>query len=94
MDFSFDPTTGELKYTASGTGIPAERMLGAWIQRGADGENGAAMYHLLMRGEAQGSGVIRLPPADHPRLREGHFYVAVYTVGSPMGKARAQLTAR
>ena len=44
-----------------------------------------------MRGELDASGVIQLPPAEHARLREGGFYLAVYTVGSPGGKARAQL---
>lgn len=90
-EFSFDPATGELTYTAIGTGIPAERMLGAWIQRGAAGEKGAAMYQILMRGEMQGSGVIPLPPTEHARLKDGRFYVAIYTIGSPRGDARAQL---
>jgi amidase len=90
-DFSFDPATGQLKYKAAGTGIPADRMLGAWIQRGAAGEKGAAVYQVLMRGELQGSGVIQLPPTEHARLKEGRFYVAIYTLGSPKGDARAQL---
>jgi amidase len=90
-EFSFDPATGELKYKAAGTGVPADRMLGAWIQRGAAGEKGAAVYQVLMRGELQGSGVIPLPPTEHARLKEGRFYLAVYTLGSPRGDARAQL---
>jgi amidase len=35
--FRFDPTTGELKFWTNSTGIPAERMLGAWIHRGGAG---------------------------------------------------------
>ena len=89
--FQFDPTTGELKYAANSTGIPPERMLGAWIQRGGAGENGPTVYQILMRGEVDASGVIQLPPAEHARLRDGGFYLAVYTAGSPLGKARAQL---
>lgn len=89
--FRFDPTTGELKYSVNSAGIPAERMLGAWIQRGAAGETGPAVYQVLARGELDSSGVIQLPPAEHARLRDGGFYLAVYTVGSPRGRARAQL---
>ena len=89
--FQFDPTTGELKYAAKSTGIPPERMFGAWIQRGGAGENGPAVYQILMRGEVDSSGVIQLPPPEHARLREGGFYLAVYTVGSPRGRVRAQL---
>jgi len=72
-------------------GIPSERMLGAWLHRGGLDENGPAVYQVLMRGELDSSGVIQLPPADHARLREGGFYLAVYTVGSARGRARVQL---
>jgi Asp-tRNA(Asn)/Glu-tRNA(Gln) amidotransferase A subunit family amidase len=89
--FAFDPATGELKYQAAAGHIPADRMLGAWIQRGAAGEKGATVYQVLMRGELQSAGVIQLPPPEHTRLREGRFYLAVYTLGSPRGDARAQL---
>jgi hypothetical protein len=94
LDISFDFTTGDLRYTATGTGIPAERMLGAWIQRGEAGQKGPAVYQIVMRGELQGSGTIRLKPMEHLRLGDEGFYVAVYTIGSPLGKARAQLTRR
>ena len=87
----FDPTTGEVRYAAKATGIPAERMLGAWIQRGAAGETGPTVYQILARGELGASGIVQLPPSEHTRLREGRFYLAVYTIGSPLGKARAQL---
>ncbi len=89
--FRFDPTTGELKYSVTSAGIPAERMLGAWIHRGGLGERGPALYQILMRGELDASGAIQLPPAEHARLREGGFYLAVYTVGSAGGRDRAQL---
>jgi hypothetical protein len=89
--FTFDPTTGELKYQAAAERIPPDRMLGAWIQRGAAGEKGATAYQVLMRGELQSAGVVQLPSTEHARLREGRFYLAVYTVGSPRGDARAQL---
>jgi hypothetical protein len=93
-EFTFDPATGALQYKAAGTGIPAARMLGVWIQRGGEGEKGPVLYQLLGRGRLQDSGVISLPQAEHARLREGRFYLAVYTLGSPRGSARAQLTPR
>jgi amidase len=93
-DFTFDPLTGELTYTAAAKGVPADRVFGAWIQRGGAGEKGPVLYPVLARGEAQASGTIVVPPADHARLKEGGFHLAIYTRGSPLGEARAQLALR
>ena len=93
-EFSFDPTTGELKFSTASTGVPADRMLGAWIQAGAAGEKGPVLYQLLGRGSLENSGVVALPQVEHARLLEGRFYVGVYTLGSPRGSARAQLAPR
>lgn len=89
--FTFDPLTGELKYDATTSGLDAERMLGTWIHRGAEGERGAAVFQVLGRHETGGAGVLRLPPGDHARLREGRYYLALYTRDDPAG-LRAQLT--
>jgi amidase len=94
VQFTFDRTRGELSYRASLAGVPAERVFGAWIQRGGADEKGAAMYPVLMRQELQGAGTIVLPPGEHARLKDGRFYLAVYTRGSPSGAARAQLALR
>jgi hypothetical protein len=91
-EFRFDPATGELHYRSDAAALAPGRILGAWIQRGGAGEKGPVVYQILMRGERHGSGVIQLPPAEHARLREGRFYLAVYTVGSSRGDARAQIT--
>jgi hypothetical protein len=93
-DFTFDPTTGELKYNAAVSGVPADRIFGAWIQRGGAGEKGPAVYPVLARREAHASGTIVILPAEHARLKAGGFYVAIYTRGSPLGQARAQLMLR
>ena len=92
--FTFDSTTGELKYTAAVKGVPADRVFGAWIQRGAAGEKGPAVHPVLARGDAQASGTIVSPPAEHARLAADGFYLAIYTRGSPLGQARAQLVLR
>jgi hypothetical protein len=94
VEFTFDVTRGELAYRASLRGVPTDRIFGAWIQRGGAGEKGAAMYPVLMRGERQGSATIVLPSTEHARLKEGRFYLAVYTRGSPLGAARGQLALR
>jgi hypothetical protein len=93
-DFTFDSTTGELKYAAAVKGVPADRIFGAWIQRGAAGEKGPALYPVLARGEARAAGTIVIPPAEHARLKADGFYLAIYTRGSPLGQARAQLVLR
>ena len=51
----------------------------------------AVVQQVLMRGELQGAGVIQPPPTEHSRFKDGRFYVAIYTLGSPRGDARAQL---
>ena len=88
---TFDPLTGELSYEATTSGLAAADILAAWIHRGAEGEIGPALYQVLGRQEPTGSGVIRIPPADHPRLREGRYYVTLYTRDNPTG-LRAQIT--
>lgn len=94
VKFAFDPTRGELSYQASLAGVPADRLFGAWIQRGKAGEKGPAMFPVLMRNEVQGAGTIVLPPAEHARLADGGLYLAVYTRGSPLGSSRAQVALR
>lgn len=94
LDFTFDPLTGELKYSAAVKGVPADRVFGAWIQRGAAGEKGPMIHPVLARGDAQASGTIVIPPAEHARLKESGFYLAIYTRGSPLGASRAQLAIR
>ena len=38
-----------------------------------------------------GAGTVMLPPAEHATLREGRFYLALYTRASPRGEARVQV---
>ena len=92
--FTFERTTGELRHESTVEGVPAERMFGAWIQRGGPGEKGAPMYPVLMRNETSSTGTIVLPPAEHARLTDGRFYLAIYTRGSASGASRAQLAVR
>jgi amidase len=94
VDFTFDATTGELAYQAALRGVPADRVFGAWIQRGAAGEKGPVLYPVLARGETKAAGTIVIPPAEHGRLKDGGFYLAIYTRGSPLGQARTQLALR
>jgi len=46
---------------------------------------------VLARGELLGAGTVMLPPAEHATLREGRFYLALYTRASPRGEARVQV---
>ena len=88
--FVFDPLTGELKYEASTSGVDAGDVLGAWIHRGAEGERGGAVFQVLGRGETNAVGAVRVLPLDHARLREGRYYLMLYTRTAPTG-LRAQL---
>ena len=89
--FTFDAVTGQLKYEAAAKTLQRDEIVGAWIHRGAAGERGAAVYQLLRRGETDASGAFHLRPAEHARLREGRYYVALYTRQNATGAVRAQL---
>lgn len=92
--FTFDPTTGELRYDATAAGVKPEDVIAAWVHRGAAGERGPAVTHILGRGETAAAGAIQTRPAEHTQLREGRFYLAFYSRQDPRGEARAQLLMR
>lgn len=94
VDFVFDPVTGELKFDAKTAAVPADDLLGAWIQRASPEERGPAVYQVLARGEVKGAGSIRVPPSEHSRLREGRYHLVLYTRTSPRGDLRVQLVTR
>lgn len=94
VDFVFDPVTGDLKFDARTTMVQADDVFGAWIQRGSAEERGPAVYQLLARGEVKGAGSIRIPPSEHLRLREGRYYLVLYTRTNPRGDLRGPLLTR
>ena len=77
VDFAFDSTTGALTYQAALRGVPADRVFGAWVQRGAAGEKGPAAYQVLARGEAgpaapgSGNAGDQAQPADSEQVLPG-----------------------
>lgn len=89
--FAFDPVLSELRYKAVTAGVRPEDILGAWIQRGASGERGAAVLQMLGHREPHRSGTITLTPTERARLLEGRLYLALYTRNSPRGEDRVQI---
>jgi Asp-tRNA(Asn)/Glu-tRNA(Gln) amidotransferase A subunit family amidase len=89
--FSFDRTTGELRYEASTSELAADAVLAAWIHRAGENDRGPATYQVLGRAERRRSGVVVLPPAEHAALDQGRFYLALYTRENPTGELRAPL---
>ena len=94
VDFVFDPVTGDLKFDANMAAVSAGDLFGAWIQRGSAAERGPAVYQVLARGELKGAGSIRVPPSEHSRLREGRYYLVLYTRTNPRGDLRGALLTR
>jgi amidase len=94
VKFTFDQTTGDLSYIAAVKGAAPDEVLSAWIHQGAAGESGGAVFQLLRRGDIESAGAIRLRPNDHSRLREGRFYVALYTRQNATGALRGQMTVK
>jgi hypothetical protein len=79
--FTFDPLTGDLRYDATGTGVKAEGVLGAWIQRGEEKQRGAALFQVLAIGELRRSGAFQLSPTFHTALVDGKLDLVFYWRG-------------
>jgi Asp-tRNA(Asn)/Glu-tRNA(Gln) amidotransferase A subunit family amidase len=83
--FTFDRTTGELRYDAAAAGVAPEESIGASIHRSGPGETGAALHQLLRPGSLRQAGTIDLGPVEQDALREGKLYLTWHTRHAPAG---------
>ena len=92
VKFTYDRTTGELRYEASATGLAAtDRVLGLTIHR-ADGDKpGAIIAHLLTPNQVSGTGILTMRGRNREDLAEGKLFVYFFTRQQPLGVGRNQL---
>jgi amidase len=89
--FTYDRTTGALKYDASVVGLGTDKVTALTLQRSNDGKPGPIIAHLLTQGQAAGAATLTLRGRDRDDLVAGNLFVHLYTRSAPLGFGRAPL---
>ena len=85
VKFTYDRTTGSLRYDASTANLGNDRVVGLAIHRVNDGKPGPIVAHLLAPSQVNGSGTVVLRGRDRDDLVAGHLVVKLYTRSQPLG---------
>lgn len=89
--FTYEPTTGELKFTVTAiAGQPSDLLLVA-LHRAGDEGTGPIVSRLVEAGARASSGTITLGHLDRAALAAGRLYVQTYTRQAPTGARRVVL---
>jgi amidase len=92
MKYSYDQTTGELKYEVSTSGLaPTDRVLGLTVQRSEGAKPGPIVAHLLAPNQISSTGTIVLRGRNREDFVGGRLFVHFYTRAMPLGLARQAL---
>jgi hypothetical protein len=89
--FTYDRTTGALKYDASVTGLGTDKVTALTLQRSDSGKPGPIIAHLLTSGQAAGTATLMMRGRDRNDLVAGTLFVHLYTRSAPLGFGRAPL---
>jgi hypothetical protein len=91
IEYSYDYTTGQLRYDAMATHTVTDRVLGLTIQR-SDGEKpGPIVAHLLAPNQVSGSGTLVLRGRNREDFVSGKLFVHFYTRSTPLGLRRSAI---
>ncbi len=91
--FTYEPTTGELKYTVTSIAAQPSDLRLVALHRGSDSGTGPIVSRLAEAGARGGSGALTLGHVDREALRAGRLYVQIYTRQAPTGARRLPLAA-
>lgn len=91
VKFTFDRTTGALRYDASTPAIGTDRVLSLTLQRSAGDKPGPIIAHILAPNQISGTGTLTLRGRDREDLVAGTLYAHFYTRLSPLGAGRTQI---
>lgn len=91
VKFSYDPTTGALRYDATTAALGTDRVLALTLQRSDGDKPGPIIAHLLAPNQISGAGTLTLRGRDREDLVAGKLYAHFYTRQSPLGAGRTQL---
>jgi Asp-tRNA(Asn)/Glu-tRNA(Gln) amidotransferase A subunit family amidase len=91
VKFTYDRTTGALRYDATATGLGADRVLGLTLQRSNGGKPGPIVAHFLVPNQIAGTGTLTMRGRDREELTAGTLFVHFYTRQSPLGVGRTKV---
>ena len=91
MAFTYDETTGSLRYEIA-TKLPAtDRVLAMTLQRTDGDRPGAIVAHLLQPNQVTGQGTMTLRGRTREELAAGRLYLHFYTKQAPLGVERQRV---
>ena len=91
VKFTYDRTTGALRYDAATPAMGTDRVLGLTLQRSTGDKPGPIIAHLLVPNQVSGAGTLTLRGRDREDLVAGTLYAHFYTRQSPLGAGRTQI---
>lgn len=91
VKFTYDRTTGSLRYDATTPTIGTDRVAGLTLQRSDGDKPGPIIAHLLVPNQITGSGTLMLRGRDREDLVAGKIYAHFYTRLAPLGAGRTQV---
>jgi len=95
IKFSYDATTGALRYDAATLKMaPSDRVLALALQRSEGDKPGPIVAHLLAPNQIIGSGTLTMRGRNREDLVGGRLYVQLYTKAAPLGFERQKLILR
>jgi Asp-tRNA(Asn)/Glu-tRNA(Gln) amidotransferase A subunit family amidase len=93
IKFSYDATTGSLRYDAATAKMaPSDRVLALALHRSDGDKPGPIVAHLLAPNQIIGSGTLTMRGRNREDLAAGKLYVQLYTKQMPLGFERQRLT--
>jgi Asp-tRNA(Asn)/Glu-tRNA(Gln) amidotransferase A subunit family amidase len=93
--FSYDATTGALRYDAATLKMaPTDRVLALTLHRGEGDKPGPIVAHLLAPNQIVGSATLTLRGRHREDLVAGRLYVQLYTRQMPLGFEKQKLILR
>mgnify|MGYP001593183498 CR=1 FL=1 len=91
VKFTYDRTTGALRYDATTAALGTDRVVGLTLQRSIDGKPGPIVAHILAPNQIAGSGTISMRGRDREDLVAGTLYAHFYTRQAPLGAGRTPI---
>jgi len=91
VKFTYDRTTGALRYDATTPTIGTDRIVGLTLQRSEGDKPGPIIAHLLVPNQISGAGTLTMRGRDRDDLVAGKIYAHFYTRQSPLGAGRTQI---
>ena len=95
LKLTYDRTTGQLRYEAATTGLPAtDRVVALTLQRSDGDKPGPVVAHLLAPNQISGAGTLIMRGRDRDDLTAGRLFAHFYTRQSPLGAGRGKVELR